>query len=207
MELSVSVLNAKDRINTTKKLNKTDIRFIHIDVMDGKFVSQTTFSINDIIEISKISEKKLDIHLMVEDPISYIEIIKDLPNIEYITIHLEINKDIKDILLKIKQYGFKAGLSIKPTTDINKLIPYLNDLDLILLMTVEPGLGGQPFIPSSKNKLKKLKKVVSDTISLEVDGGINNTTIKEVPEANIAVVGSYITTSNDIEERINSLLV
>ena len=207
MELSVSILNAKNRINTTKILNKTDINYLHIDVMDGKFVSQKTFLPEEIIEISKISEKKLDIHLMVEDPIQYIEEVKCLPNIEYITIHLEINKDIKEILSKIKSYGFKTGLSIKPNTDVNKLLPYLEDLDLILLMTVEPGLGGQQFIPSSKNRLKELKQLINNNILLEVDGGINNNTIKEVSEANIAVVGSYVTSSEDIEQKIDSLLV
>lgn len=207
MEISVSILNAKDRIKMTKEINKTDISFLHIDVMDGKFVSQKTFSTDEIIEISKTSEKKLDVHLMVQDPIYYIENIKYLSNIEYITIHLEIDKDIKEILSKIKSYGFKTGLSIKPNTDIDKLEPYLKDLDLILLMTVEPGLGGQPFISSSKNRLKEIKQIINGNIKLEVDGGINNMTIKEVSEADIAVVGTYITSSNNITERINSLLV
>lgn len=207
MEISVSILNAKDRVKMTKEINKTDISFLHIDVMDGKFVSQKTFSTDEIIEISKTSEKKLDVHLMVQDPIYYIENIKYLSNIEYITIHLEIDKDIKEILSKIKSYGFKTGLSIKPNTDIDKLEPYLKDLDLILLMTVEPGLGGQPFISSSKNRLKEIKQIINGNIKLEVDGGINNMTIKEVSEADIAVVGTYITSSNNITERINSLLV
>ena len=207
MKLSVSILNAKDRVETTKKLNKTDVCYVHIDVMDGQFVSQKTFLPQEIIEISKISEKKLDVHLMVEDPIEYIEAIKKLPNIEYITIHLEIDKNIKEILNKIKSYGFKTGLSIKPNTDISLLQPYLQDLDLILLMTVEPGLGGQSFLPSSKDRLKELKRMVNGTILLEVDGGININTIKEVQDANIAVVGTYITTSEDMEERINGLLV
>ena len=207
MELSVSILNAKDKITTIKELNETDISYIHIDVMDGKFVSQKTFTPNEIIEISKISKKKLDIHLMVENPMYYIDSIKELSNIAYITIHLEIDREIKDILSKIKEYGFKTGLSIKPNTEIKTIVPFMEDLDLILLMTVEPGLGGQPFITSSKNRLKELKQIINDKISLEVDGGINSNTIKEVPEADIAVVGSYITTSDNIVERINSLLV
>ena len=144
---------------------------------------------------------------MVEEPIEYIENIKDLSNIEYITIHLEIDKDIKNILYKIKSYGYKCGISIKPNTDINKLSPFIEDVDLILLMTVEPGLGGQPYITSSSERLKELKKIVNDDIKLEVDGGINNITIKEVPEADIVVVGSYITTSNDPIDKINRLLV
>lgn len=207
MKLSVSILNAKDKIEMIKSLNKTDISYIHLDVMDGQFVSQKSLPLEEIIELSKVSEKKLDVHLMVEEPLDYIEDIKDLTNIEYITIHLEIDKDIKSILSKIKSYGYKTGLSIKPNTNINKLLPYLEDLDLILLMTVEPGLGGQPFISSSSTRLKELKKLVDNNIKLEVDGGINNITIKEVPEANIAVVGSYITTSENPIDKINSLIV
>lgn len=208
MELSVSVLNAKEKKQMINILNKTDISYIHIDVMDGKFVSQISMSPEEIIELSKTSDKKLDVHLMVEDPISYIKQIKDLKNIEYITIHLEIDKDIKDILSKIKSYGYKTGLSIKPNTDVNALIPYLEDLDLILLMTVEPGLGGQPFIESSIDKIQDLKKLINNTnIKIEVDGGINNKTITEVKEANIAVVGSYITKSENPTEVIKDLIV
>lgn len=207
MELSVSILNAKDKIQMIKLLNKTDISYIHLDVMDGIFVPQKSLPLEEIIELSKISEKKLDIHLMVEDPLEYIENIKEISSIEYITIHLEIDKNIKNILSTIKKYGYKTGLSIKPDTDINDLLPFLQDLDLILLMTVEPGLGGQSFINSSCDKLKQLKKITNERIKLEVDGGINNMTIKEVPEADIAVVGSYITTSENPIDKISNLLV
>ena len=129
-------------------------------------------------------------------------------NIENITIHLEIDKDIKEILSKIKSLGFKRGLSIKPNTDINKLVPYLDDIDLILVMTVEPGLGGQQFLESSTKRLKEIKELIGTRdILLEVDGGINNNTINLVKDANIAVVGSYITKSTDPVSQINSLLV
>ena len=207
MELSVSILNATDKKEMIKLLNNTDISYIHLDVMDGIFVEKKSLPINEIIELSKISEKKLDIHLMVEDPLEYIENIKNISNIEYITIHLELNKNIKGILSVIKKYGFKVGLSIKPNTDINNLLPYLEDLDLILLMTVEPGLGGQPFIESSISKLRDLKELINDDIKIEVDGGINNITIKDVSDADMAVVGSYITASDNPIDKINSLLV
>ena len=207
MELSVSILNAKNKKEMINILNNTDISYIHLDIMDGMFVEKKTLPINEVIELSKISKKKLDVHLMVENPIEYIEKIKDISNIEYITIHLELNKDIKSILSTIERYGFKVGLSIKPNTDINALLPYLKDIDLVLLMTVEPGLGGQPFIENSTLRLKELKKIINDGIKIEVDGGINNFTINNVHEANIAVVGSYITTSDDPIDKIKSLLV
>ena len=208
MELSVSILNSQDRKEMVKLLNKTNITYIHVDVMDGIFVSQKTFNIKEIRTISQVSDKKLDVHLMVENPLLYIENIKDLTNIEYITIHLEINKDIKEILTKVKSYGFKTGISIKPNTNLELLLPYLEYIDLLLVMTVEPGLGGQPFILSSSNRLKEIKKLIQNyNIKLEVDGGINNHTIKEVELADIAVVGSYITSSNNHIDKINSLLV
>lgn len=207
MELSISILNSKDRKKMIKTLNETNISYLHIDVMDGNFVPHKEFSKEEIIELSQISEKKLDIHLMVNDPLEYIEIIKDIPNVEYITIHFEIDKDIKNILSKIKSYDIKAGLSIKPNTDINKLLPFIEDIDLVLLMTVEPGEGGQKFISSSSNRLEELSAILNSNIKIEVDGGINNETINNVKEADIAVVGSYITTSDNPIEKINNLLV
>lgn len=208
MKLSVSILNSKDRKEMIDKLNNTNISYIHMDVMDGKFVSQNTLSYQELRELSSFSNKKLDVHLMMDNPEEYINNIKDLNNIENITIHLEIDKDIKKILSMIKSLGIKRGISIKPNTDINKLLPYLNDIDLILVMTVEPGLGGQPFIETSTTRLKEIKKLIKDKdILIEVDGGINSNTINLVKDADIVVVGSYITCSDDPISKINSLLV
>lgn len=207
MKISVSILNAKDKKETIKILNNTDISCFHIDVMDGHFVSQTSIPVEETIELSRVSEKKLDIHLMHSSPLTYIEKIKDLKNIEYITIHLEIEDNIKDILNKIREYSFKSGISIKPNTDINKLIPYLNDIDLILIMTVEPGLGGQQFLENSPNRIKAIKELIKDKdILLEVDGGINDKTINLVKDSDIAVVGSYITTSDNMIEKVKTLV-
>ena len=207
MELSVSILNAKNKEETIKILNSTDISYIHLDVMDGNFVSQTSLPIEEIKSLSNISSKKIDLHLMVSNPLEYIEEIKNISNIEYITIHLELDKDIKEILKKIKEYGYKAGLSIKPNTKIEEILPYIEYLYLVLLMTVEPGLGGQPFLEESINRLKELKKIIPNNIKIEVDGGINDKTIKYVEESDLVVVGSYITKSDNIIERINSLNV
>lgn len=207
MDLSVSILNAKDKKQMINILNNTDISYIHLDVMDGNFVSQKTLQVEEIIELSKVSQKKLDIHLMVSNPIEYFEKIKQLTNIEYITIHLEINKNITEILSKIKSYGYKTGLSIKPNTNINELTPYLDYVDLILLMTVEPGLGGQSFIEDSVSRLIELKKIVNNNIKIEVDGGINNKTINKVKDANIAVVGSYISLNENPIKAIKNLQV
>ena len=207
MKISVSILNAKNKKETIKILNNTDISYFHIDVMDGYFVSQTSIPVEETIELSRVSEKKLDIHLMHSSPLTYIDQIKDIKNIEYRTMHLEIEDNIKNILNKIREYGFKSGISIKPNTDINKLIPYLNDIDLILIMTVEPGLGGQPFLENSPTRIKEIKKLVKDkNILLEVDGGINDKTIKLLKDVDIAVVGSYITTSDNMIEKVKTLV-
>lgn len=208
MKLSLTLLEVKDRKKLAIRLNKSNVNYFHIDVMDGKFVSRETFSIEEIQEISNVSNKPLDIHLMVEDPDIYIEQLIKLSNINNITFHLEIDKDINKILSKIKENGIKRGLAIKPDTDINLLKPYLDYIDLILIMTVEPGYGGQPFIKSSTKRIKKIKKLIKGyNILLEVDGGINDITIKEVSLVDTAVIGSYITNSDNMEERINNLLV
>ncbi len=208
MEISVSLLNAKDKLLTVEKLNNSKIDYFHIDVMDGKFVSNKSFSIKEIKKISMKSNKPLDIHLMVEKPNIFIKNLKKISNINNITIHLEINKDINKILSKIKDYGMKRGIAIKPNTDIELLRPYLDNIDVILIMTVEPGLGGQPFIESSVDRINKIKELVKGyNILLEVDGGINDKTMKKIISSDIAVVGSYITTSSNMEDKINNLIL
>lgn len=206
MKISVSLLNAKDRIKTLEILNKAHIDYVHVDVMDGNFIPHKEFSYDEIVKISSLSEKKLDIHLMVNDPEKYIERLVVLSNINNITFHVEIDKDIDKIIDLIRKYNIRCGLSIKPETDIQELEPYLDKIDLILVMTVNPGKGGQKLIPSTVKKMHDIKTMIKNfPIDLEVDGGINNDTIKDVKEASIAVVGSYITKSNNMIERINTL--
>ena len=208
MELSISILNAVDRSNIIKILNDTNVSYIHMDVMDGKFVPEVSLPYTEFRSLSSLTNKKLDVHLMMKDPMEYIKEISNIDNIWNITIHLEIDKDIKKILSYIGSLGIKRGISIKPNTDIDKLIPYLDDIDLILVMTVEPRLGGQKFIEGSTKRISDIKNLIKDRdIVLEVDGGINSDTFDKVRESSIAVVGSYITRSNDPIASINSLLV
>ena len=126
-----------------------------------------------------------------------------LCNPEFITFHYEVNLDIMDIINYIKKFNIKVGLSIKPNTKIEEIIPYLPYLDLVLVMSVEPGLGGQQFIVNSVDKIKKLKELKGDYL-IEVDGGINDSTISLVKDVDIAVIGSYITSGN-YEEKIKSI--
>ena len=202
VKISTSILSSNNR--QEKKLNSTTTEYIHIDSMDGKFVNNYQMPIEEIIELNKISNKPFDVHLMVENPEEYINNLKNL-NIEYITIHLEINKDIKDLINQIKKLNYKVGLSIKPNTKIEEIIPYLKDIDLVLIMSVEPGQGGQEFIPTSLNKAKDLRKY-NQNIIIEMDGGIKEHNIKEIKKyIDIAVVGSYITNQDNYQLAINNL--
>lgn len=209
MEISVSILNSKDRIKDTIKLNNTSCDYIHVDVMDGKFVPPVNFTINEVLDIINKSNKKIDIHLMCNNPKEYIKELVDY-NISYITFHEEINEDIEEIISILKKHNIKVGMSIKPNTKIDKLYKYLDKIDLILIMSVEPGYGGQTFIPSVLQKAKELKQIIKEknlNIKLEIDGGVNDTNIDIINKSNIdiSVVGSYITKSNDFEDKIKKL--
>ena len=204
IKISTSILSSSDRLISIKKLNNSNTDYIHIDTMDGNFVPNKQMNIDEIIELEKISTKPLDIHLMVENPEIYINSLQK-KNIEYITIHIEIDKNINNLIKKIKTYGYKVGLSIKPNTNISTIIPYLDKIDLVLIMSVEPGFGGQEFIPSTLEKVKQLRKI-NESITIEMDGGIKDTNINQLKEyIDIAVVGSYITKKEDYNEAINNL--
>lgn len=202
IKVSTSILTCNNRIQATEKLNKTNTDYIHIDYMDGIFVDNKEFTIEEIKTLSKISTKKLDIHIMAENPEPIIQELKDL-NIEYITIHYEINKPLDKIINLIHNQGYKCGISIKPKTDPKNIVEYLEKIDLVLIMSVEPGKGGQKFIPDVLNKIKELKQ---NNLIIEIDGGINDTNIEELKNiVDIVVVGSYITNSSDYNKQINNL--
>ena len=202
IKVSTSILTCNNRIQATEELNKTNTDYIHIDYMDGIFVDNKEFTIEEIKTLSKISTKKLDIHIMAENPEPIIQELKDL-NIEYITIHYEINKPLDKIINLIHNQGYKCGISIKPKTNPKNIIEYLKKKDLVLKMSVEPGKGGQKFIPDVLNKIKELKQ---NNLIIEIDGGINDTNIEELKNiVDIVVVGSYITNSSDYNKQINNL--
>ena len=199
MKSSISILSSMNRLEYINELNHTDCDYIHVDVMDGKFVKETNFNLNETKAVNYVSNKPLDIHLMVDNPINFINNYKGY-KIEYITFHVECGKDIDKIINKIHKMGYKAGLSIKPKTDIKEIENYLSKIDLILVMSVEPGLGGQEFIKSTAKKVKELKEIIKEKkydVLVEVDGGINNETVKLIPDADIVVIGSYLLNGNN----------
>ena len=202
MKISASFLLIKDNLKENiNLLTKCDIDYLHLDIMDGLFVNNKTWNISKIKDLINYN-KPLDVHLMVYDVYKYIDEYRNL-NPEFITFHYEVNLDIMDIINYIKKFNIKVGLSIKPNTKIEEIIPYLPYLDLVLVMSVEPGLGGQQFIANSVDKIKKLKELKGDYL-IEVDGGINDQTINLVKDVDIAVIGSYITSGN-YEEKIKSI--
>ena len=205
MKLSLSILNI-DYKNIEKELNEVieDIDIVHMDVMDGVFVPNLSFGPDVIKSLRSLTNKTFDTHLMIINPDKYIKNYAQAGS-DYITFHLEASSDpIKTINL-IKSFGKKAGISIKPNTNVKELEPYLPYVDLILIMSVEPGFGGQSFMPSSIDKLKQLKlwkKENNYDYLLSIDGGINGQTINSVKEyLDWAVVGSYILCSNEKKDR------
>ena len=201
MKISGSILdlNSKEQIDN---LNNTQIDFIHLDIMDGLFVVNKTKKIDEYKYLLKDINKSLEIHLMVKDVKSYIDSYKVF-NPKYIIFHYEAVNDCNEIINYIKNLDIKVGISINPKTDIDVLIPYLDKIDLVLIMSVEPGLGGQIFIPNVIEKIDKLNKLKGDFL-IEIDGGINDKTIKFV-NVDIAVVGSYITKSDNYKKQIDKL--
>lgn len=207
MLVSTSFLSSKNIPKDLQKLNDTSTDYIHVDIMDGKFVKGKTMPFKEMRHIYKYTSKRLDVHLMVLNPSKYIKDYATL-NTEYITFHLEIEEDIIKNLNLIKSYGIKCGLSIKPDTKVSELVPFLPLLDLILVMSVEPGMGGQEFIKETVDKISEIKVLLREYNSnakIGVDGGVNNVTKKYCKDCDILVAGSYITNSENFEEKIESL--
>ena len=207
MKVSASFLSSKKIVEDIIKLNQTDVDYIHLDILDGKFVPNKSLPFSELKHIYKYTSKRLDVHLIVTNPCKYIPLYASL-NTEFIIFHLEVDEDIEKNLKLIKKYSIKAGLAIKPNTKVNELLPYLPFLDIILIMSVEPGFGGQEFIEETGEKLKELKKLLNtyhnETI-ISVDGGINDKTRLLCNDASIVVSGSYIINSDNFQDRITSL--
>lgn len=209
VKIAASVLDCKSRIEGVLDLNKTNISYVHIDVMDGKFVPNVQFEdMGEVSGINLVTKYPMDVHLMVDDPDYYIKHLKDM-NIEFITIHLEIDKDKRELFKSIRKLGYKVGLSIKPNTKVKEIEPYLDEIDLVLVMSVEPGLGGQKFMDSTIDRVKDLRELILKSgrdILIEVDGGVNRENITKLDMADVVVVGSYITKSDNYYEQVEKLL-
>ena len=193
MEVSTSFLSDKDYKKTILELNMTNTDYIHFDVMDGKFVENKNLSIKELITYLDLSTKKNDVHFMVNNPLKYIEKIY-LYNIDYVTVHYEI-KNLDKVIDKIKEYGLKVGVSLKPSTDVKEIFPYLDKINMVLIMSVVPGKSGQTFIEDSIDRVNELKEeIIKRKVStkIEIDGGINDSVIDKLSNVDIVVSASYI---------------
>lgn len=207
MKISASFLSSKNIPQDLTKLNETDVDYIHVDIMDGKFVKGKTLPFKEMRHIYEYTSKRLDVHLMVEKPSLYIPLYAEL-NTEYISIHVEIEEDIVKDLELIKKYSLKCGLAINPDTSVKELVPYLPYLDSILIMSVVPGKGGQDFIPETVQKIKEVKALIDSyhmNIVINVDGGIKDSTKEFCRGVDILTSGSYIVNSDNFQEKISSL--
>ncbi len=206
MKISVSYLTSKDLENDLRKLNVTNADYIHVDVMDGKFVKNKSLPFKVIRNIHKYTNKRLDVHLMVKKPLKFISDYATL-NTEFITVHVE-NKYVDKSLDLIEAYGIKTGISLKPNTPLDVLDSYLDRVDLILIMSVEPGRGGQEFIEDTIDRVKEVRKKLNEAKSkalISVDGGINEEVAEKLKDADILVSGNYILSSDDFQYQIYKL--
>jgi len=190
-------------------INRSEADYIHFDVMDGVFVPNISFGIPVIKHVKKIAQKPLDVHLMIVNPDHFIE-----PFVEagasIITVHYEVCQHLHRTVQLIKSYGAKASVCLNPHTPVEFLQDIIQDLDMVLLMSVNPGFGGQKFIENTYRKVGQLRKMIDDIGSdclIEVDGGVNFETGKKLYNAgaNVLVAGSFVFKSDNPEERISGL--
>lgn len=209
MKVSVSILSSTLKpTEVIKEAEKTNADYIHLDIMDGKFVENKTWTFSEVLKFSSLTSKKFDVHLMVNNPSKYIMDYASI-NTEYITFHYEAVKDAKKVIEEINKVGIKPGISIKPDTNLNSIIPLLPFVKQVLIMSVEPGKSGQTFMESVLYKIEALRRLIDENgydILINVDGGINENTINLVKEAGVdmAVSASYLHGKN-MQERIDKL--
>lgn len=199
MLLSASFLSLEDK-KKIKDLAKEQIDYLHLDIMDGRYVTNKTIPFRKLKKYLKGINKPFDIHLMVEDVFSYVKKYQKL-NPEIITFHLDNNSNHHEIIKYLKNRKIKVGIAIKPEENIRILDPYLDEIDLVLIMSVNPGRGGQKFKSGVLTKVTELKE---KNVLIEIDGGINDSNIKLCHQCDMVVVGSYITNGN-FKEQIEKL--
>ena len=196
--LAPSILSADFKVlgEQIRITSDNGAKYLHFDVMDGMFVPSISFGMPVLKSIQGVSPQVMDVHLMVTDPGRYVEAFQEA-GADILTVHLEACEDVQAVLDKIHACGMKAGVTIKPATPVEALVPFLDQADMFLIMSVEPGFGGQVFIPESLDKIRSLRSMLKErglNTDIEVDGGICQSNVKEVLDAgaNVIVAGSAV---------------
>ena len=202
--IAVSFLKSKyERGETLQKIMASDADLIHVDLLDGIYAGENNLQIDELVKELANTEKKLDIHLMVKEPLEYIKQLINL-NIWAITFHLDATSNPKEIIEYVKSHNIKVGIAINPDEDIHILDKYFDLIHYVLIMSVYPGKGGQEFIP---DVLEKIPYLYDKNVLIGIDGGINNNTIKYLAgyQVDNIVSGSFICMSDDFNKQINLL--
>lgn len=204
--LSANFYNLQDDL---ERLKKSGIKYLHLDVMDGNFVPNISFGLPIIKSVRKNTDFILDCHLMIEKPERYLEDFKNA-GADILTVHQEATIHLQRTLAEIRRLGMKAGVSLNPSTSEETLKYIMDDLDLILIMSVNPGFGGQSYIEAVNEKIKRVRKMIDDSgrdIILEIDGGVNKDNIKELEDlgVDLFVAGSAAFKNSEIEKNIGGL--
>lgn len=211
MKVGVSFISSDYDLETTiSKIDESSADYIHVDMMDGIFVENSNFTVQDLKKMFKNTKKKLDVHMMVCSPNKYVKDFAKMPNVEYLTLHYESHRRPIDVINMIRHTPMKVGLAINPETKVSHIVPMLNHLDQVLVMSVKPGKGGQKFMEEILYKIETLKELREQNgyhYVINVDGGINEETAKLVKEAgaDMVVSGSYVCKSDDYNQRIESV--
>lgn len=192
-----------------KMVNESEADWLHLDVMDGRFVPNISFGIPVISQVSKVAKKPCDVHLMILEPERYVESFKKA-GADHISVHIEACPHLHRNIQQIKSLNMKAGVAVNPHTPIDTLKDILGDVDIVLLMSVNPGFGGQSFIPQTLNKIRELRKIIDDNkldVKIEIDGGVTVENAKEILDAgaHVLVAGNTVFAAKNPKEIIAQL--
>ena len=204
--LSANFLNLREDI---ENINRSEADLLHVDIMDGVFVPNISFGFPVLKQMASLTTKPLDVHLMIVQPEKFIKEIKDLGTM-MMNVHYETCTHLHRVVQQIKDAGMKAGITLNPATPVVMLKDIITELDMVLLMSVNPGFGGQKFIPNTLNKLKELRELIDETGShalIEIDGGVNLETGKQLVDAgaDVLVAGNAVFKAPDMVDMINKL--